>query len=166
MGTTNLLRGKGSWRVKLTTSLSSVSRLSRMCRSFDVSQPYGPSRPVTGIALSHRAASILQFGEWPASRPSRFTPYENIPGTHPITGWLQNLFNAVAKRISLHTPGIEPPAYGQALCWLSYPKSSVLWSEKYYQFQHEKTAPWIISLPIRCSKPTFHRRLVTVGQGI
>jgi hypothetical protein len=59
MSTRNLRAGKGWTARKADNSPPSVSRLSRKCGSLDVSQNYGPSRPVAGIAFTARMEVLL-----------------------------------------------------------------------------------------------------------
>jgi hypothetical protein len=95
---------KCSRRVRPTTSCPSVSRLSRQCGIFSVSQSYRPSRSVTGVkqnklrGLSSRVNYILTerlplFGEVSATFADRgccvvntMDPYGRIFG---FLDWLQ-----------------------------------------------------------------------------
>jgi hypothetical protein len=84
--------------------------------------------------------SALVGGEWPASRPGRFTPAERDPDTQWKEGWVNPRagLDDVEERKFLTLPGLElrplgRPARRQSLYRLSY-RGSYLFCELWYYF--------------------------------
>jgi hypothetical protein len=59
--------------LELTTLPPTVSRMSRQCGILNISQPYRPPRPVTGIALLYFAYSKY-FGQKRLAGMSKWSP--------------------------------------------------------------------------------------------
>jgi hypothetical protein len=88
------LPGDKGWCVcvRITTSLSSVSWLARKCGSFDVSLPYGPLRPVTGIALSLPYMQPKNYNMWDSVTLVREPERQTVLIWKPMTGHYAETF--------------------------------------------------------------------------
>jgi hypothetical protein len=127
MSTRNLPGGKGGRRVSLTTSLPSVSRLSRKCGSLDASQPYGPSRPVRGITLPYLivTTSVTIFSHSSSQRFVEGEGNELDPSCRPTMLLASNRVTEAAGQWAVLDESIRLARYVSHLCFTGTCRFSV-----------------------------------------
>jgi hypothetical protein len=104
--------GSKAGPVRRADNLTSVSRLSRQCGILNISQPYRPPRPVTGIALPYSTLphSTLFYPIVPYST----LPHSTLPYSTPLSPFYPTLLYA-----TLPCPNLPHPTLPHSI--LLYP---------------------------------------------
>jgi hypothetical protein len=142
-----------------------VGRFSR-AKSLDISQPYGPSRPVIGIALllpyllrnkykfKHTRIYICIFQKVKRSTPENILPFINLRSANIHTLWCHSRkFDAENKRdchwtrswaSTIHFPSLQPDSLRSILVIKSLEQNPRARSPELYTFQSQLRSPLVL----------------------